>query len=735
MASKHKNTEEENILQLLFTKENEELGKKQLENTIYKQKIKMRGNNVDEYIYNLLTSFKQEIFVNSEEFRKKIEKDISPIIAIQTIIQIYSKNPYNFFILLNPLFDMFKNLDSNIIEEYTTKITELLEEGKNEIILKNFNELFEIVIYLVVNQDKSVRVVGENLNNLLKKTLEHSFVQLDNKNNFDFDAFEKKIIEKTQVNQPILDTFLLDWIDKICEIETLNIYIGKLFFDIIPWILKIKNNNMTDNLNKAIECDNKMKNKFLNKYLNFYYKEKDQINKCILSFIKLIKNKNISDVSNEYKFLYELIKQFIFIIEENENNNSNNINLNYDNSCSEYYSPRIKRRCSKSKYGDGDIIKSHGISQSIYYPKKCKIFDTIRNISKVGNLNLNSFDSLDQYSENKNIELSNLIPLDILNDFLQLIIECNDINKEEQLNKLNSELKKLIGYIPNNYDKFNSIEFINIIVKGIEKPEIINKDYLLDWFQLLCEKYEKNITDASITTIIKSILKTIQTQGQNPDKIKNRNLILLMLQKLKKLNIEKIFSLLYDSLNKINDFSFIYEIDGYINYYLITIYSSDNFRKDLIEYGKPDHKEHKGIYEKIYRILAYNPVCLLIYSTITEYYELSWYLILNFYKIKFDDSYYTHLGEFIQLIENTQSNDTRMLLLHPQHNIYLTKTLYGILMLLPQGKAYNILSNRLYSIKGLFRYYNEINDKIDEYILEDIKYFINIFIDVQKRKK
>ena len=116
-------------------------------------------------------------------------------------------------------------------------------------------------------------------------------------------------------------------------------------------------------------------------------------------------------------------------------------------------------------------------------------------------------------------------------------------------------------------------------------------------------------------------------------------------------------------------------------------------------------------------------MCILVYCTITEYYELSWNLILNFYKIKFDDSYYTHLSEFIQLMENTQSNHIRMLLLHPQENIYLTKTLYGILMLLPQGKAYNILSNRLYSIKGIFRNNDKFDDKIKENILE----FKNIY--------
>ena len=92
---------------------------------------------------------------------------------------------------------------------------------------------------------------------------------------------------------------------------------------------------------------------------------------------------------------------------------------------------------------------------------------------------------------------------------MKLIIESNDITKDDQLNQLNSELKKLIQYIPNNYEKFKAKEFINTIIEGVEKPEITNKEYLLDWFKLFCEKYEKKITDESIIAIINGILKAI----------------------------------------------------------------------------------------------------------------------------------------------------------------------------------------------------------------------------------
>ena len=725
MVPNQKKINIQEILNSLFIKEKVENGKDKLNNYIYQYITKNGRNNLEEFISNLLNSFKNELFDESKEYSKKLEKNIKPVFIIQNIIKLYLQDPNNYFILLTPLFEMYKKLDPEKIIECIKKIKELLGD-KKEIILKNFNKLFEIIISLIINQDKSVREIGENLNNLLKNTLENSKVKLDDKKIFDFELFENIILEKTHINHPIIDEFLLVWINEICNIETLDIYNGTLFYDLMPWILKKK-----DASKMAIDCEEKLKNIFLNKYLKYYNKENNKIKECILLFIKLIKNKNISEVSKEYKFLCELIKHFINIIEENNNLDKSKNNL-YDYSTTEVCaSPIPKRKFGKLKY-DIDIKKS-GIlfSPKVIFPKKARImFDTNKNLSK--SRDINSFD-LSQESENKNNELFTLIPLDILNNIMELIIECNDISKEEELNKLNLELKNLIDYLPKNYEQFNAKEFVNTIIKGVEKPEIINKDYLFDWYQLFCEKYEQKINNQSITAIINSILKIIENQEQ--DILKNQSLIILMFEKLKKLNLKGIFCLLSDSLNKIKKFSLIYQIDGHINYYLITTQRAEEFIKELIIYGKNRNKEKRELYEKIFRMLAYNPMCLLIFCTITEYYELSWNLILNFYKIKFKDNYYVHLSEFIQLMENTKSNHIRILLLHPEKNIYLVKTLYGILMLLPQGKAYNILSDRLYSIKGLFKYTKEIDSKIEHETMDDINYFINIFIEVYQRKK
>lgn len=59
------------------------------------------------------------------------------------------------------------------------------------------------------------------------------------------------------------------------------------------------------------------------------------------------------------------------------------------------------------------------------------------------------------------------------------------------------------------------------------------------------------------------------------------------------------------------------------------------------------------------------------------------------------------MSQLVQLIESSVLNNIRILLLDPLSNIYLIKTLYGILMILPQGKAFTALYKRLKNLETL----------------------------------
>ena len=254
---KNNQSEYEELINSIF--EDEPNSIKKLRNLFYQSQIS--SENKTNELRKILTSFKDIIFDESKSYKKRVEKDITPIKKIEECIKDYSEDPEIFFILLNPLLDMYKCLDENQIKDYTKTILDLLN-NKNDIILKNFNELFEIVIFLISRQQDSVKKLGNDLNQMLKTALTKSVPQLRESKIFNFDSFEKKIKEKTSINQPILDGFLLDWILEICKIESFYKKIGQVFNDLIQWILKAKNNenNKTTNI-KAHDCDKLLKKK------------------------------------------------------------------------------------------------------------------------------------------------------------------------------------------------------------------------------------------------------------------------------------------------------------------------------------------------------------------------------------------------------------------------------------------------------------------------------------------
>lgn len=109
------------------------------------------------------------------------------------------------------------------------------------------------------------------------------------------------------------------------------------------------------------------------------------------------------------------------------------------------------------------------------------------------------------------------------------------------------------------------------------------------------------------------------------------------------------------------------------------------------------YKEEKTFFEKIFKIWSYNPVASLFLCIVAEYFEWCFNLILKFGDVRLDNNYHIQLSKIVQLIVSFLFNNIRIRLLEQMKNIYLMKTLYGILMLLSEGDAYNALENRMKS--------------------------------------
>lgn len=326
--------------------------------------------------------------------------------------------------------------------------------------------------------------------------------------------------------------------------------------------------------------------------------------------------------------------------------------------------------------------------------------------------------------------IKEIFPFEALNNFLLIILPATNYN--EDLTDLNESLIKLIKNAENYL--LDKEEFKKTIEKGINNPNFNQKKIALEWYLLIYEINKNNVNNEEYNKdIIHIILENID---KNIDDQNNENLFLLMINKLCKDNILILFDLLSDNiLFEKHSYKFKFNLAGYLNNFLIFSSRAKELKESITSIINDETNKDSPLFEKIFTIFSINPMCIINFCIYMELCEIGWELILNIKKINLDDDYYKYLAIFVQAIDNKMWNDIRMRLLFPNKNIYFIKCLYGILMLLPQGKAFNILSERLYSIKGMIK----SRDNFDSHeINKDKKYiskYIELFLKIQREKK
>jgi vacuole morphology and inheritance protein 14 len=113
-------------------------------------------------------------------------------------------------------------------------------------------------------------------------------------------------------------------------------------------------------------------------------------------------------------------------------------------------------------------------------------------------------------------------------------------------------------------------------------------------------------------------------------------------------------------------------------------------------------EENRELFYSLFRCWSHNPVATFSLCLLAQAYELSSALILKFSEVDVTVGFLMQIDKLIQLLESPVFIHLRLQLLemNPKHAALL-KSLYGLLMLLPQSQAYRILAARLNSLSSL----------------------------------
>ncbi|XP_023678505.1 protein VAC14 homolog [Paramormyrops kingsleyae] len=161
------------------------------------------------------------------------------------------------------------------------------------------------------------------------------------------------------------------------------------------------------------------------------------------------------------------------------------------------------------------------------------------------------------------------------------------------------------------------------------------------------------------------------------------------------LHAENIFHSMADILLKEEDLKFASTMVQTLNTILLTsaeLFQLRNQLKDLRT------QESCDLFCCLYRSWCHNPVATVSLCFLTQNYQHAYDLIQKFGDLEVTVDFLMEVDKLVQLIESPIFTYLRLQLLDVENNPYLIKALYGLLMLLPQSQAFQMLSHRLHCV-------------------------------------
>ncbi|XP_064466584.1 protein VAC14 homolog [Ornithodoros turicata] len=158
------------------------------------------------------------------------------------------------------------------------------------------------------------------------------------------------------------------------------------------------------------------------------------------------------------------------------------------------------------------------------------------------------------------------------------------------------------------------------------------------------------------------------------------------------LSAEDIYRTMANILLTKEDLCFASHMVQTLNTILLTsteLFELRNHLKDL------KTEESCSLFCCLYRSWCHNPVATISLCLLTQNYQHACHLLHLFSDLEVTVDFLTEIDKLVQLIESPIFTYLRLQLLDTPHNSHLVKSLYGLLMLLPQSEAFHTLRTRL----------------------------------------
>lgn len=495
----------------------------------------------------------------------------------------------------------------------------------------------------------------------MKETLKNAYKDnLKSEAEFNVKNFVQKLFEKIRTNHVEVKKFVLSWFIVIGSIPQL-----KLITDLpemLPFLF-VMLGDKTKTVNVSAEqCLNLLKEDIDGHYEEYYEDYSAIMDKIVTIIITNCNSQNEQTRGFAFEWINKFLQKYLNIINK-QNNRLNNNKLNASNTFSST-NAQLKNSLPLAK-GKGQTKDKIGLNKVNSIPINSKIptppifQGLVTNIQSEMENNMR-FTSTFHNSGKKRETTINPIPYHQFAQIFEVIL----IQKKEKLvESTNSFFEKIIETIPPNTPSLDIKQLEEVIRKTFETNKDISMELILSWCEKLFEKFGDEMF-GSINSFIDSFSKILPNNNHliffrmieflcvlakskeeyiEPvvNKITNKflqdhlllnNQVFLVIKTLsEKLHVTIVYTKFADTLLKCKDIAFISEMICQLNIFLLTDISSKDVRVALTRYRQENliDKDIKAFFEKIFTVWSYNPIATLILCVISEYFELSFHLILK----------------------------------------------------------------------------------------------------------
>ncbi|CAR26542.1 ZYRO0B12232p [Zygosaccharomyces rouxii] len=320
----------------------------------------------------------------------------------------------------------------------------------------------------------------------------------------------------------------------------------------------------------------------------------------------------------------------------------------------------------------------------------------------------------------------------LLSKVLSLLLKLlsdSDSRISESAQYVNEKLVKLC----NNYDHqkdpnviaYGSI--VNSLTLQFFDSKVDAKIACLDWLLLIYQKAPNQIlehNDSMFLTLLKSLsdeddrliekalsllsslcsdsndnyirkfLQDFLTLLKRDSRLLKTRANSIMRQICSRLSPERIYKEIAPLLDPSDDIVFVRMMIQILSTNLLTASEVSSLRKKL------RNGDDGMFFNTLFKSWCYNPVSVISLCLVSENYELAYSVLQAYVNYDLTLNDLVQLDVLVQLLESPVFTRLRLQLLEQQRYPFLHKSLYGILMILPQSKAFDILNRRLSSVNN-----------------------------------